>query len=898
MFSRPVFLKMFVLQVLLLPLIVKAQQPLFLSPQPQEIKTGTGTFDLAAKPDIYISNAGYAETAFSAGQLQQELKDGPGLDAKIVTKPKKAGILLGLTGRDRKIDELLAERNLTLPDKATEEGYILCTGEDVIFIAARTEAGLFYGVQTLKQLIRANRTGNSIPALTITDWPALRYRGWMDDISRGPIPTVDFLKDCIRKMSEFRLNFFTLYTEHTFSLKKYPDIAPPGSLTAEEIAELTAYAAQYHMDVIGNFQSFGHMGKILANPFYSGLRENGDILNPASEDTYRFLGDVYSEIVPAYKSPFFNINCDETQGLGEGRSKRMADSIGLDGIYAYHINRIDKLLKPYGKRLMMWGDIAVNNSGIISKLPKDLVILSWGYHAAESFDDAILPFKNTGFDFMVAPGVSCWSELWPGMSNAAININNYVRDGAKLGAIGMMNTAWDDNGHNLFNYNWHGLAWGAECSWRPAPPSTGELAVRERNEKLAQFNRSFDRLFFGAEGITPALFAIDSLRLLPVRGIVGEGAFWQDLLDFNLENTSEDYGDKNLEVVTRANTLIQKIQQLKSDAGRNRYLLDHAVFALKRVIFSADKNLARIILYQAKESGSEYAVLLAKPELEKLKNELYDIKKEYIRLWKMENRDWWLDKNLNDYNRLARQCDDADKVVFIEPQPEMIDGSRPVILSTLFSDQILVYTTDGTEPTVRSEVYTGPLMIDSKVVIKAAVKTGNSLGVVSQQSVLVHKGIGCPMKIKAAYSTYNPAYAAGGDQALLDGLTGSLNFADGRWQGYQGQDLELEIDLGKTTPVSSVSMDFLQNAYSWILLPKDVQIFTSGDGSDYRLVSTLTHDVPPTGQTTIIHTFKAGFENMSTQYLKIVAHSRGNLPEGHHAAGNPSFLFTDEVIIR
>lgn len=889
---------MLIVQALLLPLFLKAQQPLFLSPLPQEIKNGTGTIDLGRKPDIFISNTGFKETLFSAEQLQQEIRDALGKEPKILTKPKKAGILLGLTGRDRETDRLMKEMNLALPDKAKEEGYILHVGNEVIFIAAETEAGLFYGVQTLKQLIRANRTGDVLPVLTITDWPALRYRGWMDDISRGPIPTVDFLKDCIRKMAEFKQNFFTLYTEHTFSLKKYPDIAPPGSLTAEEIEELTAYAAQYHMDVIGNFQSFGHMGKILANPFYANLGENSDILNPACEDTYRFLGDVYSELVPAYKSPFFNINCDETQGLGEGGSKRMADSIGLDGIYAYHINRIDKLLKPYGKRLMMWGDIAVNNEGIISKLPKDLVILSWGYHAAGSFDDAILPFKKTGFDFMVAPGVSCWSELWPGMSNAAVNISNYVRDGAKLGAMGMMNTAWDDNGHNLFNYNWHGLAWGAECSWHPAPPSAGEQADRERNEKLALFNRSFGKLFFGADGITEAFFAIDSLRLLPVRGIVGEGAFWQDILDFNPENTSEEYGDKNLEVVTRAEALIQRIQRLKSTAGRNRDLLDHAVFALKRVIFSADKNLARIILCEAKESGSPYAASLAGAETKKLKNELYEIKKEYIRLWKMENRDWWLDKNLNDYDRMARQCDDAGKVVFIEPQPEIVNGMRPVILSTLFNDQVIVYTLDGTDPTIRSEVYSGPLMIGSRVVIKAAVKTGNSLGSMSQQAVLVHKGIGCPMKIKATYSNYNPAYAAGGDQALLDGLTGSLNFADGRWQGYQGQDLELEIDLGKFQPVSSVSMDFLQNAYSWILLPKDVQIFTSDDGLTYRLVATLTHDVPPTGQTTVIHTFKAGFESMNTHYLKIIAHSQGNLPEGHHAAGNPSFLFTDEVIIR
>ncbi len=883
---------------LLLPLFIQAQQALFISPYPQEVKITGGVFDFAGKQGIYTGGNASDETLFSATQLQDEIREALGADAAIEPKLKKASIVLGLSGRDKRFDKLFASLNLSLPQQAQDEGYIIKITGGQILVAAYTEAGLFYGVQTLRQIIRANRTGNTIPQLAITDWPALRYRGWMDDISRGPIPTVGFVKECIRKMSEFKQNFMTLYTENTFSLQKYPDLAPPGAFTAAEIAELTAYATNYHIDIIGNFQSFGHMEKILANPFYTQFGDNSYILNPASEKTYSFLRDIYSEIVPAYKSPFFNINCDETQGLGEGKSKRMADSIGLGGIYAYHINRIDKLLKPYGKRLMMWGDIAVNNSDIISKLPKDLVILSWGYHAAESFDDAIMPFKKTGFDFMVAPGVSCWSELWPGMSNAAININNYVRDGAKLGAMGMMNTAWDDNGYNLFNNNWHCLAWGAECSWHPAPPSSGEQAIKERNTKLLDFNRSFDKVFFGTTGVTNALFAIDSLRLLPVRGITGEGTFWQDLLDMNLENTTEEFGDVNIEVITKASEITERIQALKKSCTRNQSLLDHPLLALDRIKFSAGKNVARIILYEAKESENIFAAQIVAPELEKLKNDLFAIKKEYVRLWNLENRPWWLDKNLNDYNRLAKQIDNADKKVFIEPQPKLVNGSQPVVLRTLFKDQSIVYTLDGSDPSPRSQVYSEPLMIDRQLLIKAAVLTGNATGEITQLPLLVHWGIGCPLKINAHYSTYNPAYAAGGDGALIDGLTGSINFADGRWQGYHGQDIELEIDLKKETPLTLLSMDFLQNAYSWILLPKDVQVFTSVDGTNYRLAATITHDVPPTGQNTLIHTFKIDFNGKAARYLKIIAHSQGNLPAGHHATGNPSFMFTDELIIK
>lgn len=83
----------------------------------------------------------------------------------------------------------------------------------------------------------------------------------------------------------------------------------------------------------------------------------------------------------------------------------------------------------------------------------------------ESFDDDVIPFKEAGYDFFVCPGVKCWDHIPPDSSVANINIKNYVRDGTEHGALGMMNTMWDDSGENLFHLNWHGLFLGAECSW-------------------------------------------------------------------------------------------------------------------------------------------------------------------------------------------------------------------------------------------------------------------------------------------------------------------------------------------------------------------------------------------------------------------------------------------------
>lgn len=893
-----------------------SQENFFLSPKPKQIVAKQGIYSIGRSIGIYIEKDASAETRFACQQLIDELQKS--VEVNFSSQVRKADIVLGIPEKANTVEKLLAETDLRIPKEGENEGYIIDISQKRILVTSFTEAGLFYGVQTLKQLIRGYEA--NLPQISVVDWPSLRYRGWMDDISRGPVPTVDFLKSCIRRMAEFKQNYFTLYTEHVFRLKNYPDIAPADGLTADEVNELKEYAARYHMEVVGNFQSFGHMAKILANPFYADLAESSDILNPANEKAYEFLKNVYSEIIPSYSSTFFNINCDETFGLGEGKSKQMAAEIGIDGIYAYHINRIDQLIKPYGKRIMMWGDIAVNNPGIIDKLPRDLIILSWGYHAADNFDDAILPFRNTGFDFMVAPGVSCWNEVWPGMSNAVVNISNYVRDGYKLGAMGMMNTAWDDNGHNLFNSNWHGLMWGAECSWNTLPASdTKPAAEVERNLRLTQFNKAFDKQFFKQNGVIEILLEIDSLRYLGVPGILNEWAFWSGVTDFNGVDTSEIYSDKNRQIIAKSDLLADRLVKILKANPENREMIENALFALKRIKFTAEKNLLRQMLFTIRQNKAEItangstsgsktnmsaqslnAILLdeAKWSIENLSARLFEIKKEYVSLWQRENRGWWLDKNLNDYNNLYNQLKDAGNDVFIEPAPGLHNESLLVNLYNLSSEYPIVYTLDGTDPSANSAIYNGTIKVNGPCLIKARTHTTDGLGPVTEKFITFHKGIGCLQKLNSKYSTYNAAYAAGGDQGLLDGLKGSTSFRDGRWQGYQGQDLDIQIDLKEKTTVSKISVDFLQSSYSWILLPKDVEIQTSDDGIHFKTLSVITHDVSQMLNETVIHNFSAEFNAVSTRYLRMIAHNPGPLPEAHHAAGNQSFIFADEIIVQ
>ena len=284
-----------------------AQPPLHLVLTPKEVRIESGSCRLTDLSSIRVQLPGDTFDRLSADQLADELRTATG------RRPRTSGT--GSVVLARTLEEDLARR-FGVSSQASDVlgAYVLAVRPGRALVWAPTAQGVFYGVQTFKQLIRAEARQGAIPCVTIRDWPSLRYRGWQDDVSRGPIPKLEFLKKEIDRFSELKMNAMTLYTEHVFRLEKHPRIAPPDGLTAEEIRELDAYAKLRHVELIGNFQSFRHFANILNVPGYGHLGEAGWVLSPALEESYRFLEDVYSEIAPAYSSPLFHINCDETGG--------------------------------------------------------------------------------------------------------------------------------------------------------------------------------------------------------------------------------------------------------------------------------------------------------------------------------------------------------------------------------------------------------------------------------------------------------------------------------------------------------------------------------------------------------------------------------------------------------
>ena len=358
--------------------------------------------------------------------------------------------------------------------------------------------GWGYALKTLDQLKKIY--GDRVPCMTITDWPAYEFRGWLDDISRGPIPNRQFRRQTRSFSEQYKLNFGNYYTEHTLYNELYPDISGYSGLNSYE------YSNDPFM--MANLQCFAHFEKTLRIPYYQSLMDGPTNVNPAKEETYSFLRDQIENAVQAYHSSrFFNINCDETEGLGSGRAKQYVDQIGADEVYCQHINRVYNIIQQAWREahddasrigVLMWGDIVAKNPAMLRKLPRDMQYIVWSYGARESYTDMIEPFaqlrREQGNAFWVAPSVSHASGA-PSVRNYIENIAYLARDGYQAGARGLMNTSWDDSGEGLFADGWHAMAWAAEMAWHPITATDPAKARKELAMREKQFNQNYDRLF-------------------------------------------------------------------------------------------------------------------------------------------------------------------------------------------------------------------------------------------------------------------------------------------------------------------------------------------------------------------------------------------------------------------
>jgi len=445
-------------------------QPPVLLPTPREMDWSGGV--LALPQQLLIAIPG-AALLYEAQVAQDALVHDAGVHWPIVAaRSGGAGLILQL------------DDSLPRP-----QSYHLTIGEGRIVVRGADAAGVFYGVCTLRQLLR--QYNNALPVGWVHDWPDFPARGVMLDISRDRVPTLRTLYDLVDRLASWKINQLQLYMEHTFAYQEHSAVwAHASPYTGQEILELDAYCRQRHVTLLPNQNSLGHMERWLKHPRYQRLAECPDgfymaawgrslpptSLNAADPASVAFMAALYDELLPHFTCGAFNVGCDEPWELGQCRSKAVADAIGTGRLYLNYLLALREVVKAHGKHMMFWDDIIVNYPELIPQLPRDVTALVWGYEADHPFDQRCALFRGAGLRFYVCPGTSSWNSVAGRTTNALANLRCAAENGLKHGAAGYLITDWGDNGHwQPPPVSYTGFAYGAALSWALAANSDLDL---------------------------------------------------------------------------------------------------------------------------------------------------------------------------------------------------------------------------------------------------------------------------------------------------------------------------------------------------------------------------------------------------------------------------------------
>ena len=205
------------------------------------------------------------------------------------------------------------------------------------------------------------------------------------------------------------------------------------------------------------------------------------------------------------------------------------------------------------------------------------------------------------------------------------------------------------------------------------------------------------------------------------------------------------------------------------------------------------------------------------------------------------------------------------------------------------------YTTDGSEPTNLSSIYSEPILLDKTSTLKAITFTdGIPFGKSMSLSLNLNKATVKPVKYLIPYSKN---YKGSGEYTLVNGVRGTTNHSDGEWQAWEGTNMDVVIDLQQQTEIHSISAGSIQNSGAWIFFPKKVEFFVSADGANFQKVGEVVTDVDPLSGEKQLKEYTATFNPVKAGFVKVVATNLGKAPKGHQGAGDNAWLFIDEIAV-
>lgn len=534
-----------------------------------------------------------------------------------------------------------------------KEGYLMEISADQISIQAPADAGLWYGLMTLGQLIQdAKDQDAALPLVKIKDEPALDYRAVHLDVKHH-LEKKEYYFELMDRFAAQKINAVIVEIEDKLQYELQPKVGSSDAFSISEWKELSDYAMARHIRISPLVQGLGHASFILKHPEYIPLRDDPEsdwAFNPLNEETYKVQFDLYEDALKAFPyANYLHVGGDEvhTTGRNSGKSPLELQLIWL--------NRVSEYAAQRGLTPIFWDDMPLKNAEVyrsiydskltkiqvdsiwsanepnlnkyIDMFPKNCVYMRWNYDMPESPGNnrAIQWFTDNGLKVM---GATAGQTRWNLMPLDQSNTNN-IRDFALISirnkADGLLLTLWDDDSPHFELYQ-RGISIFAEYTWGGEKRSVDQLHQAYRQRAFGPEFASAEHEFINDLGGPVADWKNlllenrrDRNRLRKLENPINEAVISFPKLD-SAGKWIEKYQSKITQAqanLAKVDSILQQIQEVKKSALRNTHQLEVYEQVAEVVQFS---NRAIITLAELDEPSGEKREV-AKSKLQQMEAE-------------------------------------------------------------------------------------------------------------------------------------------------------------------------------------------------------------------------------------------------------------------------------------
>ena len=361
-----------------------------------------------------------------------------------------------------------------------EQAYKLEISADRVQITGNSGQGLFYGVQSLLQLLRANNRGGwTLPSGTIIDWPdlQLRFVHW-DTKHHQKRP--ETLRRLIDWLSLFKVNCIGFEMEDKYEYPRHPIIGAPGAYTKEEMQELTRYALERFIQLVPQIQSPAHMAYVLKHDQFAHLRADGSNYQAClcDKEAMKLIEDMYTDMIEATPGvKYFHVSTDEIYFAGIcAKCRKPYNEEHRSQAWVDYVNRMHAFLAERGRRMLCWVEYPLLAKHI-SQLPPDLIDGVMGADKEFLREEAKVGIRQLAYSSMQG-GEKLFPNYFPTVyrgreiEGRLRGASTTVTRGLEIGAdpIGSFAAAWDDSGLHEECF-WLGWATVTQYAWTPGKPA-------------------------------------------------------------------------------------------------------------------------------------------------------------------------------------------------------------------------------------------------------------------------------------------------------------------------------------------------------------------------------------------------------------------------------------------